>query len=61
MLVPGIMLLVPGSIGFKSVSSLIAADVVSGMRLALTVGIMGIALVIGLLVASAIIPPRRSL
>ena len=61
MLVPGIMLLVPGSIGFQSVSSLIAADVVSGMRLAFTVSIMGIALVTGLLVASAIIPPRRSL
>jgi len=61
MLVPGIMLLVPGSIGFKSVSTLIASDVVSGMRLALTVGIVGIALVTGLLVASAIIPPRRSL
>ena len=61
MLVPGIMLLVPGSIGFKSVSTLIAADVVGGMRLAFTVGIVGIALVTGLLVASAIIPPRRSL
>jgi len=61
MLVPGIMLLVPGSIGFQSVSSLIAADVVSGMRLAFTVGIMGIALVTGLLIANALIQPRRSL
>jgi uncharacterized membrane protein YjjP (DUF1212 family) len=61
LLVPGIMLLVPGSIGFQSVSSLIAADVVGGMRLAFTVGLMGIALVTGLLVASALVPPRRSL
>jgi len=60
-LVPGMILLVPGSIGFQSLSSLVADDVVSGMHLAFTMGLAGVALVTGLLLAGSIISPRRSL
>jgi uncharacterized membrane protein YjjB (DUF3815 family) len=60
-LIPGIILLVPGSVGFSSLSSLIADDIVSGMEMAFTMSIMGVALVTGLLLAGSIVSPRRSL
>ena len=60
-LVPGIMLLVPGSIGFGSMSSLLARDVDAGLALAFTTVLVAVALAIGLLLANVIVPPRRSL
>lgn len=60
-LVPGIMMLVPGSVGFQSLSSLIARDVVSGLQTALTMTLVGVAIVTGLLLAGGLVPPRRSL
>jgi len=60
-LIPGMILLVPGSIGFQSLSSLAARDVVGGMQLAFTMGLTGVALVTGLLLAGSIVSPRRSL
>lgn len=60
-LVPAMMLLVPGSVGFRSLSSLLARDVVSGMELAFTMTLVAVALVTGLLVANAVISPRRAL
>ncbi len=60
-LVPGIVLLVPGSVGFQSLSLLMAKDVVDGMQMAFTMGMIGVALVTGLLLAGAIIMPKRSL
>jgi uncharacterized membrane protein YjjB (DUF3815 family) len=60
-LVPGIMLLVPGSVGFQSLSSLLARDIVSGMETAFMMTLLGVALVTGLLLANALVPPRSSL
>ncbi len=60
-LLPGIMLLVPGSLGFQSLSSLLANDVVSGMETAFRMTIVAVALVTGLLMANVAIPPRRAL
>ncbi len=60
-LVPGIMLLVPGSVGFRSVTELLAQDVVSGMETAFTMTLVAVALVTGLLLANVIVPPRRTL
>lgn len=60
-LFPGIMLLVPGSIGFRSLSSLMAHDVVSGVQTAFTMILVAIALVAGLLIANDIVPARRAL
>lgn len=59
--VPGIMLLVPGSVGFRSFSSLLAQDVVSGVDAAFSMVLVAMALVTGLLVANALVPRARTL
>ena len=59
--VPGLMLLVPGSLGFLSVSSLLAEDALQGVQTAFRVGLLAVALVTGLLFASVVVPPRRQL
>ncbi len=61
MLVPGLMLLVPGSLGFRSLSSLLARDVVSGVELAFTAVLVAAALVAGLLVANVVVRTERPL
>jgi uncharacterized membrane protein YjjP (DUF1212 family) len=58
-LVPGILMLVPGSIGFKSLSNLLERDVISGVQTAFTMILAATALSAGLLVAGLIAPPRR--
>jgi uncharacterized membrane protein YjjB (DUF3815 family) len=60
-LVPGIMLLVPGSIGFGSLSRFIERDVVYAVETAFSMGLVGVALVTGLLLANLIVPPRKAL
>jgi uncharacterized membrane protein YjjB (DUF3815 family) len=59
--VPGILMLVPGSLGFRSLSSLIRADVVSGVETAFTAVMIAASLVAGLLLANAVVPPRKAL
>jgi uncharacterized membrane protein YjjP (DUF1212 family) len=61
MQVPGIMLLVPGSIGFRSMKSFLSRDVLLGMESAFEMAQVGGALVGGLLFANALLRPRRSL
>lgn len=60
-MVPGILLLVPGSVGFLSVRSMIESDVeaaaITGFRMLL----VAMALAAGTLVATAAVPPRRAL
>ncbi len=58
---PGIMLLVPGSIGFQSLSSFLAQDAITGIDAAFRMALVAAALVGGLFCANAVIPPRRSL
>lgn len=58
---PGLILLVPGSIGFRSLSSLLHSDVVSGIESAFTMILVAIALVTGLLISNVIVPPRHAL
>jgi len=59
--VPGIMLLVPGSIGFQSMSALLRDDVLRGVESAFDALQVGGALVGGLLFANALLRPQRSL
>jgi uncharacterized membrane protein YjjB (DUF3815 family) len=59
--VPGIMLLVPGSIGFHSLSSFLTHDVLTGVESAFRMAQVAGALVGGLLFANALLRPRRSL
>jgi len=60
-LVPSIILLIPGSIGLRSISSLIARDVVTGVALAFTLVLVAVALAAGLLFANVAVSPRRGL
>lgn len=60
--VPGLLILVPGSMGFRSVTSMVGDQYEDGIAIAFSVGIIGISLVAGLLagnVATSAIRPRR--
>lgn len=58
-LIPGIMLLVPGSIGYRSLSSLLARETLVGVETAFTMTLVAISLVAGLLFANVIFAKRR--
>ncbi len=58
-LVPGILLLVPGSFGFRSFSELFARDVLPGLESAFRMLVVAISLVAGLLAAAVFAPARR--
>jgi uncharacterized membrane protein YjjB (DUF3815 family) len=60
-LIPGLLLLVPGSLGFRSLQSLLARDVLGGVESAFTMGLVAVGLVSGLLVANLVVTPRRLL
>lgn len=60
-MVPGILLLVPGSLGLRSLSSLLEDDVVRGIDSAFTMILVAVSIVAGLLFANAAMPPRREL
>lgn len=59
--VPGLMLIVPGSVGFGSIQSFLSANVVTGVEAAFRMSMIAVALVTGLLLANAVVPPRRAL
>ncbi|QAT83164.1 hypothetical protein EJ065_1564 [Corallococcus coralloides] len=59
--VPGLMLLVPGSVGFRSLASLLERDVVAGVDTAFSMLMVAVALAAGLLSANAIMPSRKVL
>lgn len=58
---PGLILLVPGSIGYRSISSLMQRDVINGIELAFSMAIVAFAIVTGLLMANAIVRTGRDL
>ena len=58
-LVPGILLLVPGSIGYRSLASLLERQVVLGVETAFQMVLIASALVAGLLVSFVLGPQRR--
>lgn len=59
--VPGIMLLVPGSIGFRSIDSFLRDDTLRGVESAFSMLLVAVGLVTGLLLANAALSPRRPL
>jgi uncharacterized membrane protein YjjB (DUF3815 family) len=60
-LVPGILLLVPGSIGYRSMSALLERDTIRGIDTAFTMVLTAVSLVAGLLLAGVVAPePKRS-
>lgn len=58
--IPGLIVLVPGSIGFRSVTSLLSEDVVTGIETALLTAIIAIALTTGMMLASVLMPPKKN-
>lgn len=58
---PGIILLVPGSVGYRSMSSLFEKDVVGGLDTAFTMVTLALALVVGVFFGNILVKPRRSL
>lgn len=58
---PGIILLVPGSVGFRTLTFVFERDVMMGLDTAATLVALLIALVAGLLFGDLLIPPRRKL
>ena len=58
--VPGVLLLVPGSIGYLSLASLLDQHVVVGVAAAFTMILTAVGIAGGLLVANVLVPPRRS-
>ena len=57
--VPGILMLVPGSVGFRGLTSLIERQAVAGVETIFSMILTVVALVAGLLIAAAVIPERR--
>jgi len=60
-IVPALLLLVPGTLGVRSVASLIASDVVPGVAFLFTLVTVAAALAAGLLFANLALPPRKAL
>ncbi|MGH8214825.1 MAG: threonine/serine ThrE exporter family protein [Rhodanobacteraceae bacterium] len=58
---PGMLLLVPGSVGFRSVTDLLNNQIASGTHIAVLLMTLLISLVAGLLFGDLLIAPRRSL
>ncbi len=59
--VPGIILMVPGSVGFRGISSLFEQDVVLGLDTAMHLTVILVALVGGMLIGNVLMPARRNL
>lgn len=56
---PAILLLVPGTLGVRSLTALLADDVMTGVQFAFGTLIAASALVAGILFANVLVPPRR--
>ncbi|MCH9687746.1 MAG: threonine/serine exporter family protein [Deltaproteobacteria bacterium] len=61
MRLPGLLLLVPGSLGFRSLDSLLMADTIAGTDGLFRVGLVTVALATGLFAADLLLPTRRAL
>ncbi len=60
-LLPGLLLLVPGAFGFRSLDALLRGDYVSGASQAVDMVLIAAGLVMGLLVANIVLPARKIL
>lgn len=60
-ILPGLMLLVPGSLGLRSLSFIIQKQLMTGLDAAFQVVFIAVALMTGLLLAHAVVPSRTEL
>lgn len=61
LIVPASLLLVPGSVGLRGMSSLLHRETLSGIETTFAMFVVAMAIVAGLLIANAAVPARRSL
>jgi len=61
LVVPSLILLVPGSLGYHSLSLMLQSDVVTGVDAAVTTVLVAVSLVAGLLLSNVLLPPRNAL
>lgn len=59
--IPGIILLVPGSLGFRSLSAFLDQEAIRGLEAAVLAVVVALALATGLLLANVLLPPKRAL
>ena len=57
-IMPGFIILVPGTVGYRSILALVEHDVVTGLSTAFEVGLIGISLVAGFLLSSLVHLPK---
>ncbi len=60
-LVPGLLMLVPGSFGFRSLQALVHNDVLAGVETGFSMALIAISLVTGLFLSNLTVAPRRLL
>lgn len=58
---PGLILLVPGALGFRSLAAILSSDVVSGVESFFLALLTAVALATGMIIASVLLPPSREL
>ena len=58
--VPGILLLVPGSVGYRSIAAMLERNVLSGVEIAFSMALTAMALVAGILLANVLLPAEIS-
>jgi uncharacterized membrane protein YjjP (DUF1212 family) len=59
--IPGVMLLVPGSIGFKSLEAMLDNQTLDGVQTAFSALLVAVALAVGLIAGNLVVPPRKAL
>lgn len=57
-MMPGFIILVPGSVGYRSILALVEKDIVHGLEIAFDVAVIGISLVAGFLISSMVPLPK---
>lgn len=61
LLVPGILTLVPGSVGFLGIRRMLEADTITGIDTGLRMLLIAVALAVGVMLSTLALPPRRAL
>jgi len=61
MQIPGIILLVPGSMGFNSLTAMYTQDTITGVQAAFSAALVAVAISVGLLAGNLFVPPKKDL
>jgi len=59
--IPGVMLLVPGSVGFHSISAMLQHNTLAGIEIAFKAVLIAVSIAVGLLAGNLFVPPKKAL